>query len=165
MVPAKYKPLFLSREENADGMILNTESLRLIFQTYEPDVHSSDFSPFNLKDTAEVGKMPPVYIQISGKDPLRDDGIIYEKFLREHRVKTKLDVYEDLSHGEYVIGNSEATWRANCGVFNGFGWLLGKEAKTDADIAKVFSQPALACTMPEGIHLGLSIPDHLVSAK
>lgn len=36
--------------------------------------------------------LPPAYIQVSGLDPLRDEGILYEKVLRESGVKTKLDV-------------------------------------------------------------------------
>ena len=37
--------------------------------------------------------LPPAYFQVSGVDPLRDEGLLYEKLLREAGIKTKLDVY------------------------------------------------------------------------
>ena len=40
--------------------------------------------------TSHTG-LPPAYIQVMGADPLRDDGLAYERVLREASVKTKLD--------------------------------------------------------------------------
>ncbi|GAD97391.1 hypothetical protein NECHADRAFT_6775 [Paecilomyces variotii No. 5] len=166
MVPDRYKPLYRSREENANAKILNAESVRRILDSYRPDIHSVDFSPLNIPDpAAALQLMPPVYMEVCGKDPLRDDGLIYEQFLREHVVKTKVDLHEELAHGEYVLGTSEVTWRANCDLLNGFGWLLGKTAM-EKDIAKVFSQPALmrddGIRVESGVDLKLPLPDDLV---
>lgn len=36
--------------------------------------------------------LPPAYIQVSGLDPLRDEGLLYATQLRESDVKTRLDV-------------------------------------------------------------------------
>ncbi|KAL1860170.1 hypothetical protein Plec18170_002119 [Paecilomyces lecythidis] len=166
MVPDRYKPLYRSREENANETILNAESIKIVFDSYRPDIHSVDFSPLNLPDpAAALQLMPPVYIEVCGKDPLRDDGLIYKQFLREHGVKTELDLHEELAHGEYVLGTSEATWRANCDLFNGFGWLLGKTAM-EKDIAKVFSQPAMTrdnIPVESIVDLKLPLPDNLVT--
>jgi acetyl esterase/lipase len=44
-------------------------------------------------------KLPPIYFQICGLDPLRDEAFIYERMLREeHGIKTKVDVYPGLPH-------------------------------------------------------------------
>lgn len=38
-------------------------------------------------------ELPTAYIQVAGADIMRDDGILYEKKLREGGAKTKIDVY------------------------------------------------------------------------
>ena len=37
--------------------------------------------------------LPPTFFQIAGLDPLRDEGLLYEKLLREACVKTRLIMY------------------------------------------------------------------------
>ena len=37
--------------------------------------------------------LPPLFLQVGGIDPLRDDGLVYEQVLREAGVKTKFEVY------------------------------------------------------------------------
>ncbi len=39
----------------------------------------------------------PAFLQISGQDPFRDEGILYEKVLREKEVKTRIEVYVPVS--------------------------------------------------------------------
>jgi acetyl esterase/lipase len=36
--------------------------------------------------------LPPSYLQICGLDPLRDEGLLYERLLREQGILTKLDM-------------------------------------------------------------------------
>ena len=57
---------------------------------YKPNPTDKRMSPLLLEDHKGL---PPAYLQISGLDPLRDDGLIYEKVLREAGVPTKLEVY------------------------------------------------------------------------
>ncbi|KAI1774560.1 putative lipase/esterase [Hypoxylon cercidicola] len=43
--------------------------------------------------------LPPAYLQVCGLDPLRDEGLIYERLLREEAgVKTRLDLYKGFGH-------------------------------------------------------------------
>lgn len=37
--------------------------------------------------------LPPAFLQVMGNDPLRDEGLLYERLLREAGVKTKFLKY------------------------------------------------------------------------
>ncbi|KAJ5128173.1 AB hydrolase superfamily protein B1A11.02 [Penicillium atrosanguineum] len=71
--------------------ILNGDSIRNMYDLVGVDVLSPDFSPFNVSGT-QTG-MPPTYFQVAGAEPLRDDGLIYERVLKERGVPTRLRVY------------------------------------------------------------------------
>lgn len=131
LVPEKYKKLWFSREQNAGAMILNGQAMTHIMQSYEPDIHSADFSPFNSK-SPHAG-LPPVYLGVNGQDPLRDDGLLYEKVLRDHGVKTKIDVYPGVPHGHGMYPGLQSGTKSFFDTVKSFGWLLGDE-KSEMDI-------------------------------
>ncbi|THH13378.1 hypothetical protein EW146_g6834 [Bondarzewia mesenterica] len=60
-----------------------------------PPTHP-DFSP--ALASSHVG-LPRACIQICGLDPLRDEGLLYEKLLATQGVDTKLFVYAGVPHG------------------------------------------------------------------
>jgi acetyl esterase/lipase len=66
------------------------------------EAYSSDpFSPLRSPILFPTGhkNLPPTYFQICGMDPLRDEGLIYERVLREEcGVKTLLHLYPGLPH-------------------------------------------------------------------
>ncbi|KAF4981919.1 hypothetical protein FDECE_17612 [Fusarium decemcellulare] len=127
IVPEGFKELWFSRDQNAKAMILDGKALSFIQAAYAPDVLSPEYSPFNVQD-AHLG-LPPVYIQVCGQDPLRDDGLIYERVLRENGIQTKLDVYPGVPHGFADV--SEGFGLADkyqSDVLKGIGWLLGRSA-------------------------------------
>ena len=70
-----------------------------------------------------------VYIQVCGQDVTRDDGLIYERMLREEcGVETRLDVYTGFGHVFWGMGGDypkmEMSERRMRDSVEGGGWLL-----------------------------------------
>lgn len=60
------------------------------------DASTPLFSPLIHPD---LKGLPPAYFQVAGMDPLRDEGLLYERVLREENgVPTRIDVYEGYGH-------------------------------------------------------------------
>lgn len=97
-MPGKYKHLWVSREQNAETLILDRKLLGVIEEAYSMDVYSEDYSPFN--DGVFFEGLPRTYVQVAG---IRDDGIVYAKTLRDRGVDVKLDVYSGVPHGHFNI--------------------------------------------------------------
>ncbi|KAJ9656308.1 hypothetical protein H2201_008588 [Coniosporium apollinis] len=97
---------------------------------YNPDPPSHPlFSPL-LWPTGHKN-LPPSYFQVCGMDPLRDEGLLYERILREEcGIKTKLDVYPGLPHGFWGFFPHLKSSRAFMqDTIRGMAWLLGKEGE------------------------------------
>ena len=98
VVPEKWKADYRSRLEPSSDPVL--KDLRAagsgLIEALNPDTASPLFSPLihpNLKG------LPPAFFQIGGLDPLRDEGLIFERVLREENdVPTKLEVYDGFGH-------------------------------------------------------------------
>ncbi|GME32756.1 Alpha/beta hydrolase fold-3 [Neofusicoccum parvum] len=134
IVPAKYKDLWFSREQNKDAFILNTAAVYGLQQAYAPDVSSPDWSPVNARNHSTG--LPPVWTSVCGQDPLRDDGLVYERILRDHGVKTKLNVTPGVPHGHVMFPGLKSGSKSNIEAVKGFGWLLGED-KTTEEILEV----------------------------
>ncbi|KAK1218458.1 hypothetical protein PQX77_018856 [Marasmius sp. AFHP31] len=89
VVPEKYKSLYRSIEQNKDAPILSRSGMDHFYAMYKPVPTDTKYSPLLLETHKDL---PPAYLQVCGLDPLRDDGLIYEKVLREAGVPTKLEV-------------------------------------------------------------------------
>lgn len=125
-VPADLKHLWFSRSQHADALILNKAAIDDIAELYQYDVTSTSFTPFTVKDPHR--NMPPTYIQVNGQDPLRDDGLIYERVLRENGVMTRMDVYPGLPHGfAESYPDLNVSKRNRVDTMKGFGWLFHVE--------------------------------------
>lgn len=96
IVPEKYEQVFFSRTQCSGAPGLNHQAVEMFNSAYGADYKSPDFSPFNSK-TPHKG-MPHTIIQVCGADLVRDDGLIYERALREEGVETELIVYPNLPH-------------------------------------------------------------------
>ena len=58
---------------------------------YKPNP-PSDLRMSPLLASSQAG-LPPAFLQVMGNDPLRDEGLLYERLLREAGVKTKFLKY------------------------------------------------------------------------
>lgn len=92
-VPEKYREQWFSREQNKDAPGLDGAAMDAIGKHLSPDPNSEWYSPYNLKEGTPHKGLPKTYIQVDGMDPLRDDGLIHEKVLKENGVETKLTVW------------------------------------------------------------------------
>ncbi|RMZ24071.1 hypothetical protein D0859_11888 [Hortaea werneckii] len=97
-VPEKWRAEYTSRFNNDVDPVLrfSPDGGDVLMDSLKPDTKSPLFSPLlhpNLKGLA------PAYFQVAGLDPLRDEGLLYERVLREENgVATKIDVYNGYGH-------------------------------------------------------------------
>ena len=97
-VPERFKDENISREANVNDPVLNMKGFKVDLKAIlAQDNDSFLFSPFN-HPKGHKG-VAPAYLQICGLDPLRDEGLLYERMLREENgVPTKLDLYPGFGH-------------------------------------------------------------------
>ncbi|KAK1225764.1 hypothetical protein PQX77_011283 [Marasmius sp. AFHP31] len=121
-VPEKFKSLYRSYEQNKDAPILNRSNIEDFYALYKPVATDTKFSPLLL----ETHKgLPPAFLQICGLDPLRDEGLIYEKVLREAGVPTKFEVYPGVPHGfEGMLPQLKQAVKLREDTRTGLKWLL-----------------------------------------
>ncbi|KAK3626888.1 hypothetical protein LTR56_019514 [Elasticomyces elasticus] len=97
VVPEKWAAEYESRTEaKFDPVLKLSNDKNSVIDALKADTTSPLFSPLlhsNLKGLA------PAYFQLAGLDPLRDEGLLYEKVLREeYAVPTRLEVYDGFGH-------------------------------------------------------------------
>ena len=105
----RYKNELLSIEEFKDAPILPGRALAWFYGSYSICIWAGraphrarrviglvkappadpDFSPLL---ASEHAGLPPLWMQVAGMDPLRDEALLYEKVLRTSGVQTKLHV-------------------------------------------------------------------------
>ena len=105
----RYKSELLSLEQNKDAPILGKDAM-VNFESKQRPVQllsctncsrypsewlaaPPDHPHFSILLHPAHAKAPPAYIQISGLDPLRDEGILYAKVLQEAGVTVQYDMY------------------------------------------------------------------------
>ncbi|TLD15770.1 uncharacterized protein PgNI_02060 [Pyricularia grisea] len=128
MVPAEYLKLWTSRADNRDAPGLNTEGVELIWRIMSPDFSSPWTSPFNSLDCLNAKVGLKYYIQVGNHDPLRDDGIVFEKALAARGVETRIDLFPDDGHQAWVAMPFDSVSKDPSleeMTMEGMRWLLG----------------------------------------
>ena len=140
-VPDKYRHVWISRKQNAHAPVLNAVKLKQAGAHLAPDRDSELDSPVNAP--APHTGMPPCYIPVDGLDPLRDDGLIYERILHEHGVRTRIDVWPGVPHAHFAfLPMLKSAQEGNIDTILGIGWLLGRQDVDREAAAKAYGAPA-----------------------
>jgi len=100
-VPEKYKPEFISFRENINDPVLQLspgdDPYAGLHKILKMDILSPLFNP-SVSPNGHEG-LPRTFFQIAGMDPLRDEGLVYERVLREESgVETRLNLYPGYGH-------------------------------------------------------------------
>ncbi len=69
-----------SLEQNANAPFINTQRLRFFNSLYKPEPTHPDISPLLLPDETFRG-LAPTFVHVAGRDPLRDEGLLFEQKL------------------------------------------------------------------------------------
>jgi len=100
---------------------------------YQPDVDDGVLYSVLIHPKGHAD-LPKAFFQIDGMDPLRDEGLIYERVLREeYSIPTRLNVYPGLPHGHWAIFpmlKSADLFRRE--QVAGMGWVLDREPDLSA---------------------------------
>lgn len=136
-IPKKYKDLWVSRKQNANAPVCSAKDIETWTGWWRPDYFSVDYSPLN-SDVSLAG-LPPTYIQVDGLDTLRDDGLIYEKLLRDHGVATRLDAYPGMPRAHWMWPEHPLSTKSQINILCGIGWLLGRELERE-EVARLWGK-------------------------
>ncbi|KAK9722987.1 hypothetical protein K7432_002287 [Basidiobolus ranarum] len=100
LYPEKYKSDFRSIVTNANADVFNLQGMALVNELYLRDEKVDGASPYySIILATNLSSLPPTYIVVGSKDPLRDDGIVLAKELAEVGVPCELDIYRGYPHG------------------------------------------------------------------
>ena len=124
--PDTYRRMLLSWTQNAHGIMMNRDVAHIFFDWYKPDFASAMWSPFN-SATAFKG-LPRTFVQVAGKDLIRDDGIIYARALVDHGVETRLVAYPGVPHAFWIgLPQLKQAKQFMMDIAFGLAWLLDRE--------------------------------------
>lgn len=140
-VPPNYQDRYLSWTQNEDAPVIDKDLYAIFRKAFNPDHDSRLWASFDQHHPADQGTggvknghliVPPTYFQVCGLDMARDDGLIYERVLREEcQVPTRLDLYPGFPHCWWSIyPQLDMTKKRTKDAVDGIAWLLEVGMKT-----------------------------------
>jgi acetyl esterase/lipase len=103
-VPAEYKAIFTSREDNKNALGLDAAGVERVWDELQcTDYTSLWFSPVPTISSQEPVHKIPAYLEHCGLDPLRDDITVYGKLLESRGVPTKMQLFPEDGHQGWTI--------------------------------------------------------------
>ncbi|KAI8627247.1 Alpha/Beta hydrolase protein [Xylariaceae sp. FL1651] len=124
-VPDGYKGLLVSHEQHRDALVIDEGKAKTMWEYYRPDIASPLFNPL-AAPLDGIGGMPRVFLQVTGHDLFRDDGLVLVYALRDRGVEVKLEVYPGVCHSFWVFAPGLTTSKKFVrDIIEGFAWLLG----------------------------------------
>ncbi len=124
-VPPHLSHLYESRTKNVQDPVLKTFSVEQILAVLGHDEKSFLWDPYiHPEGHAGVAK---AFFQVCGLDPLRDEGVLYDRKLREAGVLTRFELYKGHGHMFWTnYPNMEMSRRFVEDTLRGVRWLLEK---------------------------------------
>ncbi|KAF8167082.1 Alpha/Beta hydrolase protein [Mycena galopus ATCC 62051] len=119
--PSEYADQLLSFKQNAAAPLLTSAAMTKLYECLNGPPADPEVSPLLADHTG----LPPAYIQVCGLDPLRDEGLLYERVLREQGIRTKLDIYPGVPHGfSFIFLEMTASKQWHADLLVGLQWVL-----------------------------------------
>ena len=127
IVPEIYKHLWFSPVQNADDPTESWEDVMRFMKGMQLDPKSSWWSPLNVAgiDRPQLEALPKAFIQTSGGDNLRDEGLVYARCLKDSGVETLTQCFKGLPHASQIFYPHLESSKRQCGdLARGMAWLL-----------------------------------------
>lgn len=125
-VPERAQADYKSWWELKNAPILNQRYHNVFIGNYLPNAAERKnpmFSVMRREDGPKI--LPSTYFQVSGMDPLRDEALIFERWMREAGKLTRLSVYPGLLHGFWsMFPTLSSSKRFFDDALDGARWLL-----------------------------------------
>lgn len=121
--PSQYRNQILSADEITSAPGLTKEAVQYFAQVYDADPWDTRRSPLLFDSWQGVAKK--AVISVCGWDPRRDEGILFEKLLKDAGVAVRMDVHRGLPHGFWTVCrglNVSKEWERK--LVEDVGWLL-----------------------------------------
>ncbi|KAF2823432.1 alpha/beta-hydrolase, partial [Ophiobolus disseminans] len=134
LLSSEHRDQLRSFEQNAENELLTSKSLGDIEKLYGAPPSDPRISFLLNEDHSRLPKR--LYLQICGRDPLRDETFLWEKLVRESSgSRSKVHIYQGMPHGFWRFLQMEAsrTWIED--LVEGVGFLL--ESGKNEDVGDV----------------------------